>query len=226
MKLLKTFNLNAKKSLISVSIIIVLLWTVPYFLPSDPETIINPAGWGFFAVFIWGIYCAFAATEYRPLRGLGLPSAKWLTSMHATLWVAALVFGTIAWLTYYAALRAGVAMYSSWVIAPGNIDAAPIFARIATFGSFTCGHLMTGYIGTLIGLTFSSASSHSWASRLLIIAGIIAGIVLVDFALTLIFQYVGAPEIDAPWPGLFFFTGLSIIVCSIVAYLLARRIQP
>ena len=39
MSLLKTFNLNATKTLIAVSIIVALLWSVPYFLPTDPTTI-------------------------------------------------------------------------------------------------------------------------------------------------------------------------------------------
>ena len=48
MKLLKTFNLNATKTFIAVCIIVALLWSVPYFLPTDPTTIsANPAGWEF-----------------------------------------------------------------------------------------------------------------------------------------------------------------------------------
>ena len=96
MSLLKTFNLNATKTLIAVCIIVALLWSVPYFLPTDPTTIsANPAGWGILAVFIWGLYCAFTATEYRALRGLGMRPRQWLMSMHATLWLAAFVFGAI-----------------------------------------------------------------------------------------------------------------------------------
>ena len=92
MKLLKSFNLNATKALIVISIIVILLWVLPYAVPSDPSAIgANPTGWGIFAVFIWGLYCAFAATEYRSLRGLGMRPRQWLSSMHATLWLAALI---------------------------------------------------------------------------------------------------------------------------------------
>ena len=176
MSLLKTFNLNATKTLIAVCIIVALLWSVPYFLPADPTTIsANPAGWGILAVFIWGLYCAFTATEYRALRGLGMRPRQWLLSMHATLWLAAFVFGAIAWLAYYVALRAGVDMYSSWAILPGNSGLRPLFAQVATLGSFVCGHLLTGYLGTFIGLVVSSAKQRSLFTRFLLIVGILVG---------------------------------------------------
>ena len=180
MSLLKPFNLNAAKTLIAVSVIVALLWSVPNFLPSDQATIsANPAGWGILAVFIWGLYCAFTATEYRALRGLGMQPQQWLMSMHATLWLAAFVFGAIAWLTFYAALRAGVDMYSSWVISPGSSGLRPLFARVATLGSFICGHLLTGYIGALIGSVVSSANQSSLLARILFIIGIIVSLSLI-----------------------------------------------
>ena len=37
---------------------------------------------------------------------------------------------------------------------------------------------------------------------------------------------VGRFLIGAPWPGLFFFTALSIIICSAGIHFIARRIQP
>ena len=227
MQTLKTFNLNATKTLIAVCIIVTLLWSLPYFLPSDPATIsANPAGWGILAVFIWGLYCAFTATEYRAFRGLGMRPRQWLLSMHATLWLAAFVFGAIAWLAFYATLRTGVDMYSSWVISPGSSGLRPLFARVATLGSFMCGHLLTGYIGTFIGLVVSSANQSSLFVRLLLIAGIIIGLFLADGILITLVESFGAAEIGAPWPGLFFFTGLSIIICSAGIHFITRRIQP
>ncbi|MCG7460603.1 MULTISPECIES: transglycosylase [Corynebacterium] len=227
MSLLETFNLNATKTLIAVSIIVALLWSMPYFLPADPTTIsANPAGWGILAVFIWGLYCAFTATEYRALRGLGMQPQQWLMSMHATLWLAAFVFGAIAWLTFYAALRAGVDMYSSWVISPGSSGLRPLFARVATLGSFICGHLLTGYIGALIGSVVSSANQSSLLARILFIIGIIVSLALANGLLITLIEAFGEMRIGAPWPGLFFFTGLSIIICSAGIHFIARRIQP
>ncbi|MCG7441600.1 transglycosylase [Corynebacterium sp. ACRPQ] len=227
MSLLKTFNLNAAKTLIAVSVIVALLWSVPNFLPSDQATIsANPAGWGILAVFVWGLYCAFTATEYRAFRGLGMRPRQWLLSMHATLWLAAFVFGAIAWLTYYVALRAGVDIHSSWVILPGNSGLRPLFARVATLGSFMCGHLLTGYIGTLIGVVVSSANQSSLFVRLLLIAGIIVGLFLADGIVITLVESFGAIEIGAPWPGMFFFAGLAALICTAAIHLLARRTQP
>lgn len=227
MSLLKTFNLNATKTLIAVSIIVALLWSVPYFLPSDPTTIsANPAGWGFLAVFIWGLYCAFTATEYRALRGLGMRPRQWLLSMHATLWLAAFVFGAIAWLTFYVALRTGVDMYSSWVISPGSSGLRPLFARVATLGSFISGHLLTGYIGTFIGLVVSSAKQRSLFTRFLLIVGILFGLWAAAFPLGALMDSLGTVRIGAPWPGLFFFTALTVIFFSLAIHQLAQRVQP
>ncbi|MEO5309599.1 transglycosylase [Corynebacterium sp. c3Ub_189] len=227
MKLLKTFNLNATKTFIAVCIIVALLWSVPYFLPTDPTTIsANPAGWGILAVFIWGLYCAFTATEYRALRGLGMRPQQWLMSMHATLWLAAFVFGAIAWLTFYVALRAGVDMYSSWVISPGSSGLRPLFARVATLGSFICGHLLTGYIGTFIGLVVSSAKQRSLFTRFLLIVGILVGFYAAALLLGILIDSLGTVHIGAPWPGLFFFSALTVIVFSLVMHQLARRVQP
>ena len=227
MQTLKTFNLNATKALTVISIIVVLLWVLPYAVPSDPSTLgANPTGWGIFAVFMWGLYCAFAATEYRSLRGLGMRPRQWLTSMHATLWLAALIFGAVAWTAYYIALQSGAYANSSWAITPGTVEASLPFCYAATFGSFACGHLITGYVGALIGVVVSSANQSSLFVRLLLIAGIIIGLFLADGILITLVESFGAAEIGAPWPGLFFFTALSIIICSAGIHFIARRIQP
>lgn len=227
MSLLKTFNLNAAKTLIAVSVIVALLWSVPNFLPSDQATIsANPAGWGILAVFVWGLYCAFTATEYRAFRSLGMQPRQWLLSMHATLWLAAFVFGAIAWLTYYVALRAGVDIHSSWVILPGNSGLRPLFARVATLGSFICGHLLTGYIGTFIGLVVSSAKQRSLFTLFLLIVGMLIGLLAAALLLGALIDSLGTVRIGAPWPGLFFFSALAVIVFSLVMHQLAQRVQP
>ena len=227
MQTLKTFNLNATKALTVISIIVVLLWVLPYAVPSDPSTLgANPTGWGIFAVFMWGLYCAFAATEYRSLRSLGMRPRQWLSSMHATLWLAALIFGAVAWTAYYIALQSGAYANSSWAITPGAVEASLPFCYVATFGSFACGHLITGYIGALIGVVVSSANQSSLFVRLLLIAGIIIGLFLADGIVITLAESFGAVEIGAPWPGMFFFAGLAVLICTAAIHILARRIQP
>ena len=126
MQTLKTFNLNATKALYRHKHHRrVAVGSSRIAVPSDPSTLgANPTGWGIFAVFMWGLYCAFAATEYRSLRGLGMHPRKWLTSMHATLWLAALIFGAVAWTAYYIALQSGAYANSSWAINPGTVEAS------------------------------------------------------------------------------------------------------
>lgn len=227
MKLLKTFNLNATKALTVISIVVVLLWALPYLLSNDPSAV-GPAGfyWDFVAILLWGIYCAFAATEYRALRGLGIKPSNWLASMHTTLWLGALSFGAVAWAVYYIARQGGDDIYSSWIVTSSVFNTSPTLSYIATYGSFSCGHLLTGYIGALIGSVVSSANQSSLLARILFIIGIIVSLALVNGLLITLIEAFGEMRIGAPWPGLFFFTGLSIIICSAGIHFIARRIQP
>ena len=97
---------------------------------------------------------------------------------------------------------------------------------MATFGSFACGHLITGYIGALIGVVVNSANQSSLFVRLLLIAGIIIGLFLADGIVITLAESFGAVEIGAPWPGMFFFAGLAVLICTAAIHILARRIQP
>mgnify|MGYP006916688122 FL=1 len=146
--------------------------------------------------------------------------------MHATLWLAALIFGAVAWTAYYIALQSGAYANSSWAITPGAVEASLPFCYAATFGSFACGHLITGYIGALIGVVVSSANQSSLFVRLLLIAGIIIGLFLADGIVITLAESFGAVEIGAPWPGMFFFAGLAVLICTAAIHILARRIQP
>ena len=227
MQTLKTFNLNATKALIGISNIVVLLWSLPYLLRNDSSAV-GPAGfyWDFVAILLWGIYCAFAATEYRALRGLGIRPRKWLASMHATLWLGSLSFGAVAWVIYYIARQGGDDIFPSWVVTSSVFGTRPILSYIATYGSFACGHLLVGYIGALIGSVVSSANQSSLLARILFIIGIIVGLALANGLLITLIEAFGEMRIGAPWPGLFFFTGLSIVICSAGIHFIARHIQP
>ena len=227
MQTLKTFNLNATKALTVISIIVVLLWALPYLLRNDSSAV-GPAGfyWDFVAILLWGIYCAFAATEYRALRGLGIRPRKWFASMHATLWLGSLSFGAVAWVIYYIARQGGDDIFPSWIVTSSVFGTSPILSYIATYGSFSCGHLLVGYIGAIIGSVVSSANQSSLLARILFIIGIIVGLALANGLLITLIEAFGEMRISAPWPGLFFFTGLSIIICSAGIHFIARRIQP
>ena len=57
-------------------------------------------------------------------------------------------------------------------------------------------------------------------------AGIIVGLFLADGIVITLAESFGAVEIGAPWPGMFFFAGLAVLICTAAIHILARRIQP
>lgn len=82
-----------------------------------------------------------------------------------------------------------------------------------------------GYAGTAIGMLFKALDNRSIAMRTITAAG---GILLVYFLAIAInwAAYTFSIPIEAPYPGLFIFSGIAIIVSVVLMWRLPRHIHP
>lgn len=217
-----------RKTIAVFAPLIIVLAVGAYLVPHDSSQVsVNPTFWIIFSAIFWAILCASATSQFKVLRSLDMPQKRWQIAAHGFAIVGSVIFGLVAAAAHYIAVSAGVDVDSSFEVAVnGDTGTLPTWlAHLLSVLAFLTTYLVAGYAGTAIGMLFKALDNRSIAMRTITAAG---GILLVYFLAIAInwAAYTFSIPIEAPYPGLFIFSGIAIIVSVVLMWRLHRHIHP